>query len=178
MEPPTGFTPLIAIHAIAASYVLLLGPVNLLRRRRDRAHRLIGFGWTVMMLITCLSSFGIVRGGFSWLHALSLFTLYSVSAGVWAISRGNRFAHRFNMTGSYLGTATAFGFAILMPDRLLPQLALNNPLGLALTGTLVLATAVSFTLLATGSASRQGVKPSTAGLKQANPPGSLQSLDE
>lgn len=61
-----------------------------------------------MMFVTCLSSFGIYRDGFSWLHGLSVFTLCSVSIGIVAVLRGNARAHRFNMTGSYLGTAVAF----------------------------------------------------------------------
>src|SRR5690625_322893 len=147
MEAPPGFTPLIAVHAIAASYVLLLGPVNILRRQRDRAHRLIGYRWTAMMFVTCLSSFGIYRDGFSWLHGLSVFTLCSVTIGIVAVLRGNALAHRFNMTGSYLGTAVAFGFAAFMPGRALSRLALTDPLSLAFIGLLIVASGTGFVLL-------------------------------
>lgn len=147
------FPPLIITHAIAASYVLLLGPVNLLRRRRDRAHRLIGYGWTAMMLVTCLSSFAIFRGGFSWLHGLSVFTLFSVGAGIVAAARGNVPAHRYNMTGSYVGTVVAFAFAAFMPGRLIPRLALSDPLSLAFAGLLTGVSSVGFVLLVVGRGS-------------------------
>lgn len=150
MDDHLSFTPLIATHAVAASYVLLLGPVNILRRRRDRAHRVIGYSWAAMMVVTCLTSFGIFHGGVSWLHGLSAFTLFSVASGVWAITRGNRPAHRYNMVGSYVGTAIAFGFAAFVPDRRLSQLAHSDPLSLLVVAAIIVATAVSFALLIVG----------------------------
>src|SRR5690625_3508778 len=151
MDPSAGFTPLIALHAIAASYVLLLGPVNIFRRRRDRAHRVIGYSWAGMMVVTCLSSFGIFGDeGFSWLHGLSAYTLFSVGAGVWSVLNGNRLAHRYNMVGAYLGTAIAFGFAALIPQRRIPRFASDDPLGLALFALLIVATAAGFILAVLG----------------------------
>src|SRR5699024_8573572 len=44
------FTPVITLHAIAATYVLLLGPLQILRRRRDLAHRIVGLSWLVAMI--------------------------------------------------------------------------------------------------------------------------------
>lgn len=129
---------LIAAHAIAASVVLVLGPVNLLRRRRDGAHCALGRAWAGAILITCVTSFGIHPHGFSWLHGLSVFTLVSVSAGVAAIRRGDVAAHRANMTGCYLGTLIAFGFAALAPNRLIARMAVDEPATLLAVVALVL----------------------------------------
>lgn len=132
-------TWLIATHAIAASVVLVLGPVNLLRRRRDAAHRALGRVWAAAILLTCATSFGIHPHGFSWLHGLSVFTLVSVSAGVAAIRRGDVAAHRANMAGCYLGTLIAFGFASLAPNRLIARMAVEEPVTLLGVVAVVLA---------------------------------------
>lgn len=135
--------PLIAIHALAASLVITLGPVQFLRPRRDRAHRLIGRVWVGAMAITCLSSFGIHPHGFNGLHGLAVFTLVSVTAGVIAIRRGSVVTHRMNMLGSYIGTLVAFGFAVALPNRAISRLAADDPVALALIVALVLATSAA-----------------------------------
>ncbi|WP_040160125.1 DUF2306 domain-containing protein [Nigerium massiliense] len=135
--------PLIAVHAIAASFVLTLGIVQLLRRRRDAAHRLLGRTWAAAMLVTCLTSFAIHPHGFSWLHGLALFTLASVTAGIVAIRRGNVRSHRANMTGSYIGTAVAFAFAAPTPQRAIARLAVTGPGELALAALLIAATSAA-----------------------------------
>lgn len=122
------FTPVITLHALAAGYVLLLGPLQILRRRRDLAHRLLGTTWIAAMLTVCLSSFWITPDGFSWLHALSIWTLVCMVAAILGIRAGNVRLHRNFMIGSYLGTLAAFAFAALVPVRLIPQLLRSEPL--------------------------------------------------
>ncbi len=123
-----GMEPLLLIHLSFATFALLLGPVVLLRRRRDRRHRLLGRCWAATMLVTCVSSFGLRQGpGFSWLHGLSLFTLLTVTLGVLAARRRATAVHRRHMIGSYLGLVTAFGFAALVPGRTIPTMAADQP---------------------------------------------------
>ncbi|MGP9844953.1 DUF2306 domain-containing protein [Brachybacterium sp. 107] len=143
MEP---FTPVIIVHAIAALYVLLLGPLQILRRRRDGAHRLLGTTWVAAMLVVCTSSFGIMPDGFSWLHGLSTWTLLCMVLAIVAIRRGSVPTHRAFMVGSHLGTLTAFAFAALVPTRLIPQLLRSEPL---VAGVTVLAVAVTIAVFAT-----------------------------
>jgi len=126
------FTPVITLHAVAATYVLLLGPLQILRRRRDLAHRIVGLSWLTAMVTVCLSSFWIAPDGFSWLHGLSIWTLVCMAAAIAGIRRGSVPVHRGFMVGSYLGTLTAFAFAALIPARLIPQLLHSRPL-IALT---------------------------------------------
>lgn len=45
-------TPVITLHAVSALVVLLLGPFQILRRRRDRAHRILGGVWAAAMVVT------------------------------------------------------------------------------------------------------------------------------
>lgn len=149
-------TPVIAVHAVAALYVLLLGPLQILRPRRDRAHRILAGTWVAAMLVVCGSSFGIMPDGFSWLHGLSLWTLTCMVISLAAIRRGNVGVHRGFMIGSYLGTLTAFAFAALVPTRLIPQL-LHSDLPMVLMTVLGVALLVGcFALLTIRSARADG----------------------
>lgn len=154
--------PLIAVHALAASLVLTLGPVQFVRRRRDLAHRIIGRLWVVAMATTCVSSFAIHPDGFNWLHGLAVFTLVSVTAGVIAILRRSVGTHRRNMIGSYVGTSIAFVFAATMPDRAIARMAVGSPLELAALIALTLATtaAIVSAALAVSRAPRTRRQPS------------------
>ncbi len=127
--------PLILIHAVAAAYALLLGIVQLVRRRKgDRPHRVIGWTWVIAMAIVLSSSFGIrtISGGFGWLHALSLFTAFTVTMGVVAARRHQIKAHRSFMAGSYFGLLGAFIGVLAVPERRIPDTAVNQPLLFAL----------------------------------------------
>ncbi|NKX55591.1 DUF2306 domain-containing protein [Arthrobacter mobilis] len=142
---------LIATHAVAAGYVLVLGPLNIFRRAKDTVHKAVGFTWVGAMYYVCISSFWITHdGGFSWLHGLSAFTLLTVTLGLISAIRGNIAAHRGNMIGSYLGTATAFAFATLAPGRRIPALLAEDPATLAFAAALVLASSAALFLTLRG----------------------------
>ncbi len=85
-----GFTPLVATHAVAATLAMVLGAVNVLRRRRgDAPHRFIGRVWLVAMYFTAFSSFWIQDlrpGSYSWIHGLSAFTIVTLSLGLWNVA--------------------------------------------------------------------------------------------
>ncbi len=128
------WTLLLGTHVVAALTSVLLGVVQLTRRKGDARHRHLGRVWVVLMLWTAGSSFWIRHlrdGAFSWLHVLSLVTLVTVTLGVVNIRRGNVQGHRGNMVGSWLGSAFAMGFALAVPDRMLPTFAVDEPLGAA-----------------------------------------------
>lgn len=119
----------IPVHAIAASFVILLAPVNILRRRKDAAHKAIGRTWVVMMYLVCVSGMFIytLSGGFTLFHALAIFTFGTTTLGVVMVRRGNVRAHIGNMVGSWLGALVAGGFAAFVPERYIPMLAVANP---------------------------------------------------
>ena len=57
---PSSWTVLISLHAIAASYSLIFGAVNLLRRTKGGSvHRIVGRIWAGSMYVVVLTSFGI-----------------------------------------------------------------------------------------------------------------------
>lgn len=133
------WNPLLVSHVVAALYALVIGPVNLLRRPRDRTHRMLGYTWAGAMYYVCGSSFWIVTDGhFSWLHGLSAFTVVTVTLGVVAAIRHDRRSHLGNMLGSYLGLLIAFVFAATVPSRLIPRLLVDDPGTAWLVAALVL----------------------------------------
>lgn len=140
-------SPLLMLHVVAALFALSLGPLNLIRRRRDRTHRLVGRTWAAAMAVTAVTSFGVQEPfwALSGLHALSAWTLVSVTLGVLAIRRGDVRAHRANMVGSYLGLWAAFLFAALVPTRTLTQVTAAAPLSAAVAvGVVLLAVAATW----------------------------------
>ena len=131
----TGWTLLLAAHATGAVLALVLGAVMLRRRPKgNTAHRRLGQVWMGLMYWVVLSSFGITRlnhGHFSWIHGLSVFTLYSLTKSWWAARTGRLRVHRRAAVGSYLGLVGAFFGAVAVPSRLVPQLVTHHP-GVAL----------------------------------------------
>lgn len=137
-------TTIIVIHALAASLVILFGPVNVLRRRKDARHRLIGRIYAAMMYFVCVSGMFIYTdGGFTIFHALAILNFSCVTIGILAIRRRNLRLHRGMMIGSWLGTAIAGAFAVLIPGRRIPTLAVTDPV---LLWSLVVAVLVAASL--------------------------------
>lgn len=153
MEP---WNVLLASHVIAALFVLAVGPLQILRRRRDSIHRTMGYLWVAAMYYVCLSSFWIVSDGhFSWLHGLSAFTIVTVTLGLVSAIRGNITFHLGNMVGSYIGITVAFIFAVSVPGRAIPRLlAEDAPTAFHVAGLVVLSMFVIFVSLMRGEGKR------------------------
>lgn len=168
---------LLASHVIAALFVLAIGPLQILRRRRDRIHRSMGYVWVAAMYYVCVSSFWIVtEGHFTWLHGLSAFTLVTVTLGLVSAIRGNIRSHLANMVGSYAGIAVAFVFAVAVPGRAIPRLLADDAsTAVYVAALVVLSVAVIFASLKLGGRSgprttrRRSSGRSTAGPDVAQP---------
>ncbi|MET4144309.1 DUF2306 domain-containing protein [Arthrobacter sp. UYCo732] len=119
---------LIAVHAVAAGYTLLFGAFQLLRKKGGPLHRVIGRIWVAAIYIVAITSFWVrtLNGGFSWLHALSVLTLLTVTMGLVAAIRGSIPSHKAFMMGSYFGVLGAFIGVIAVPGRRLPQMAVHD----------------------------------------------------
>lgn len=140
MEP---WNVLLVSHVVAALFVLAIGPFQILRRRRDRIHRTMGYLWVAAMYYVCFSSFWIVTAGhFTWLHGLSAFTTVTVTLGLISAIRRNIPSHLGNMIGSYIGIAVAFVFAVAVPGRAIPQLLAEDPGSAVFAAGLVVLTVV------------------------------------
>ena len=107
------------LHLLAALLALGLGAANLALAKGTRRHRIVGWTWIAAMLWVSVSSFWIRElepGGFSWIHGLSVWTLFSMSVAIYGVRTGRVRLHAGFMTGTMAGAAVAGGFA-LAPGR-------------------------------------------------------------
>ncbi len=141
-------TVAVTVHAVAASLVILIAPINILRRRKDTAHRQLGRTWVICMYLVCVSGMFIytITGGFTVFHALAIFTFGTTTLGVINIRRGNVRGHIGNMVGSYIGALIAGAFAAFVPGRVLPMLAIDDPALLWTGAAAVVVAATAWTI--------------------------------
>lgn len=120
-EPLFASTPVIQLHAFSALLAAALGTVILLMRKGTRLHKAMGRTWVAVMLVVALSSFLIAElrmfGPYSWIHALSLYTLFALGQGVWYIRRGNIKGHKMTMIALYGAALLLTGGFTLLPGR-------------------------------------------------------------
>ena len=107
------------VHLVAALLALGLGIANLALTKGTPRHRVMGWLWIAAMLFVTLSSFGIRElndGEFSWIHGLTVWTLFSLFAALYSIRRSWIRVHAGFMIGTMMGAIIAGAFA-LVPGR-------------------------------------------------------------
>lgn len=113
---------LVWLHLLTIAAALALTPAILLRRRGDRAHRRLGYGWLGAMFATAATSMFINLinpGGFSAIHILSAMTMAGVP-WVWWTARTHRVAqHRRAVKMLATGALVVAGAFTFPFDRLL-----------------------------------------------------------
>ena len=115
-------SPVIWAHLATVVLALAMAPVQLLRRKGDLVHRVIGRIWALLLFGTALISFDIRElnhGNFSLIHGLSAFTIICVPTMVWADRRGDIRMHRGSARGLTAGALLTAGFFTLLPSRIL-----------------------------------------------------------
>ena len=109
---------------MTALLALGLGTANLVLAKGTRRHRVVGAVWIGAMLCVTVSSFWIRElnsGALSWIHGLTVWTLFSMCVAVFAICTGRVRLHAGFMVGTMVGTVAAGGFA-LAPGRFIGRL--------------------------------------------------------
>ena len=130
-------TPAIWVHVNAAFVALVLGAFVLWRRKGDRRHWWMGRVWVATMAVVAVSSFGIstigVVGPFSPIHLLSVYTLFSLAAGVGvflspsSLSRVARIrTHRTTMQTLYASALLIAGGFTFLPQRFLGRMTFGE----------------------------------------------------
>lgn len=115
-------SPFLWGHLATIATALLLTPVMLLRRRGDRLHRQLGYVWIAAMFGTAFVSLfirDINRGGFSFIHILSVWTLIQVPMIFWAARTHQIAKHRSAVRAMVLGALLIAGFFTFPFDRLM-----------------------------------------------------------
>lgn len=103
-------------HLVTILLVLVLTPVNLIRPKGDRPHRVVGWLWCLALFGTAALSFDIRlinRGGLSPIHILSALTLIEVPRIILAARRHDIAAHRKRIRGMVMGALLIAGFFTL-----------------------------------------------------------------
>ena len=140
-EAPNQLPTPILVHIASALLALVIGPVALFRKSRDRWHRRAGYLWVAAMTATAVSSFWIsgigLVGPFSPIHLLSLFVLWGLFEGLRDVRRGDIAAHRAGMQGLYVYAICVTGLFTLAPGRLLNEILLHDVNGWLLAFVLV-----------------------------------------
>ena len=114
--------PLIWLHLASVMLPLVITPVQLLRRRGDGVHRMLGWVWALSLFGTALISFGIRDvndGGFSFIHIFSIITILTVPMLVFAARHHRVARHRRAVRGLVTGALLTAGYFTLIPNRML-----------------------------------------------------------
>jgi uncharacterized membrane protein len=114
--------PLIWGHLATVMVPLAIAPVQLIRRRGDRAHRILGWIWSVSLFTTAVVSFGIRGvndGQLSFIHIFSVVTIVSVPLLVLAARHHQIARHRGTVRGLVTGALLTAGYFTLIPSRML-----------------------------------------------------------
>lgn len=112
------------VHLLAAAAALAIGSVNLAAAKGTKRHKQLGWLWMGLMLFVTLSSLFIRElneGRFSWIHGLTLWTMFCMVVAIVGIRRRNIRLHAGFMTGTMIGAVIAGVFA-MMPGRFISEL--------------------------------------------------------
>ena len=111
----------IPLHAYAAMSAVLLGGIQLILKKGTPLHRFTGRIWVGLIAIVAISSFFISEiqqfGPFSLIHALSVFVLWSIWAGVRAARAGDFKRHKKIMVSLYGLGLMLTGMFTFLPGR-------------------------------------------------------------
>lgn len=121
-------TPAVQIHLGAAVLAFVLGLMLLLGPKGVLPHRIFGWVWVGLMLVTALSSFfirDINNGHFSLIHALSGWTTIAAPMVIYFARRKQIKKHRLNAYGLYFGGLVIAGLFTFIPGRLMWQVFLG-----------------------------------------------------
>jgi uncharacterized membrane protein len=109
-------------HLVTIFAALTLTPIMLLRKRGDKLHRKLGWVWVSAMFLTALFTLDIKlinRGGFSFIHILSVWTMIQVPVIIWNAKNHRVAKHRSAVRGMVFGALLLAGFFTFPFDRLM-----------------------------------------------------------
>lgn len=120
-EPILTAPPHIQIHAISAFLAIIVGPIAILRKRRDRLHKTMGYVWVVSMIVAAASSFLIhsfpLIGPFSPIHLLSILVFWTLWSAISHVRAGRVTEHALAMRSLYWRGLLIAGFLNFLPGR-------------------------------------------------------------
>lgn len=118
----------IQIHVAAAMGAFVIGLLQFIGPKGATVHRVLGWSWCVLMLITAISSFWIVGLNgkmYSPIHGLSALTVIAVPGVIAAARRHDIKAHKKAVYGLFIGALMIAGLFTLLPGRLMWHVFFN-----------------------------------------------------
>jgi len=112
----------IQIHLLAAVCAFAVATIQIFGPKGTIPHRLLGWIWVIFMFTVAISSFFIQlinKGGFSFIHILSVLTLIGVPMLVLAARRHDVKNHRKHAINLYVGALLIAGIFTFLPGRLM-----------------------------------------------------------
>ncbi|WDR07119.1 DUF2306 domain-containing protein [Devosia rhodophyticola] len=123
LDPLLHASPIIQLHALAATLALITGAYVLFNRKGDARHRMMGRIWVSLLVVVCISSLFIwelrMVGLFSPIHLLSLGTLYALWRAVSYARQRNITRHKRTMQLTYIGALLITGLFTFLPTRIM-----------------------------------------------------------
>ena len=113
-------SPAIKVHLVAALAALVLGGVLMTARKGRTFHRIAGWVWVALALITAGATLfitGLNRGSWSLLHLLTGWVLIILPLAVMWAKRREVQRHRKAMTGLFYGGFAINIFIAFIPGR-------------------------------------------------------------
>ena len=114
----TALSPVIQVHLLTALAALLLGGVLMVVRKGRTFHRIAGWVWVSLVMVTAGATLFITElnhGGWSWLHLFTGWVLLITPLAVLWAKRHDVRRHRSTMMGLFYG-----GFAINLAFAFIP----------------------------------------------------------
>ncbi len=130
----------VQVHVLAALCAFVLGPLAMLRRRRDLWHKALGYGFVGAMALTAASAAFISSlqwfGPFSPIHLLIPVVFHSLWRGIRAARARHVAEHKAYMVALYWQAIGVAGLFTFLPNRLMNELVFGGGswLGFALVG--------------------------------------------
>lgn len=115
-------SPAIQIHFATVMLALLIGVYQLSGPKGVTLHRVLGWGWVVLMVVTAVSAFFIREvnhGALSPIHLLAGWTLIAAPLGLAFARRHNVRRHSRTMYGLFFGGLILAGLLAFMPGRIM-----------------------------------------------------------
>jgi uncharacterized membrane protein len=123
LAPLLSASPVIQLHAFAATAAFALGIVQLARPKGTLPHRTIGWIWVVLMLVVSATAFFIheirLWGPWSPIHLLAVFTLIMLPLAVARARRHEVARHRRTMIALFFGALVVAGAFTFLPGRIM-----------------------------------------------------------
>ncbi|MFN3728049.1 MAG: DUF2306 domain-containing protein [Allosphingosinicella sp.] len=108
----------VVIHIATVLPAIPLGAYLLLSMKGDYRHRMLGYVWLALMMVTAISTIFIrFNGSFSLIHIFTVLAFIAVPGAITSARSRNIVKHRKHMIQFYIGALIIAGITAFAPGR-------------------------------------------------------------